>query len=269
MNKLFYFVPFAGFLYSLRWSWWYKNLSGLNVLVYHKIGYPPEGTKLKELWVTPERFEKHISWLTKKGYKLIGFSELADYYKNNKPVDDVVLVTFDDGYENNYKYAYPILKKYNAKGNIFVVYNTIGKVNVWHNPKTEVWINMATKEMLIEMDKSGVMEFGSHTMNHPKLANIDIEDAKWEIFESKKQLENLFQKEIIAFAYPYGNGAYEPEIRKLVLEAGYLVDFSFKQGKTSWPWEREKKTLDRLFIKYSDSCFDLNLHINKGVSKIF
>lgn len=269
MNKLSLFLPVALAAYSFRWSWWLKNKKGLNVLVYHKIGYYPKGSKLKELWVTPERFEKHILWLIKNGYKPVGFSELLDCYKNNKPVDNLVLITFDDGYENNYKYAYPILKKYNVKGNIFIVYNTIGKVNIWHKPEKEVWINMATKEMLLEMDRSGVIEFGSHTMNHPRLAEISLEDARWEITESKKQLENLFQKEMFAFAYPYGNGAYNGDVRKLVLDAGHIFDFSFKQGKTPWPWKRDEMPIDRLFIKNNDSCFDLGLHIKKGIAKFF
>ncbi len=255
------------FLYSMRWTWWFKNVKGLKVLVYHKIGYPPKGSKLKELWVTPENFEKQISYLVKKGYKLIGFSDLKKIYENSQQVDDVILITFDDGYENNYKYAYPILKKYGAKGNIFVVYNTIGKTNIWHNPNTEPWINMATKEQLIEMDRSGVIEFGSHTMNHPRLENIPFEDALWEIKESKRQLEKLFNKPIFAFAYPYGNGAYNDKIRKAVLE-NYIFDFSFKQGITPWPWEREKLPIDRLFIKYNETLFDLNLHLKKGASRV-
>jgi len=267
MNEIFY-LAVGGILYSFRWSWWMKNTKGLNVLVYHKVGYPPKNTKLKNLWVTPERFEKHIIYLKKNNYKMIGFSELKDYYENSKNVDDVVLITFDDGYENNYKYAYPILKKYGAKGNIFVVYNTIENVNIWHNPQKEPWIKMLTKEMILEMHRSGVVEFGAHTMNHPRLETIPLEEAKWEIEESKRQLENLLNTPIIAFAYPYGNGAYNPTIRKIVLDAGYVFDFSFKQGKTIWPWDRNGP-INRLFIKYSDTVFDLKLHIKKGVAKVF
>jgi len=267
MSELIFF-GFIPLIYSFRWSWWMKDKKGLNVLVYHKIGYPPKNTKLKSLWVTPEKFEKQIVYLKENGYKMIGFSDLKDYYENSKSVDDVVLITFDDGYENNYTYAYPILKKNGAKGNIFIVYNTIGNVNIWHNPQKEPWIRMLTKEMILEMHKSGVVEFGAHTMNHPRLETIPLEEAKWEIEESKRQLENLLNTQIIAFAYPYGNGAYNQTIRKMVLDAGYTFDFSFKQGKTQWPWDRETP-IDRLFIKYSDTNFDLKLHLKKGVSKIF
>lgn len=256
------------FGFSMRWAWWLKSKKGLKVLVYHKIGYPPRESNLKELWVTPEKFDSQISYLTEKGYRLVGFSDLKKIYENSEPVDNIVVITFDDGYENNYIYAYPILKKYEAKGNIFVVYNTIGKTNIWHNPSTEPWINMATKDQIIEMDRSGVIEFGSHTMNHPRLENIEHDNAVWEIKESKKQLENLLQKPVIAFAYPYGNGAYNERIRKIVLE-NYIFDFSFKQGITPWPWDRDKTPIDRLFIKYSDTNWELNLHLKKGISRLF
>lgn len=269
MNSIILPVIVVSGFFIFSKPWWFKNKKGILSLVYHKIGYPPKGTKLKNLWVSPEKFEKQISWLIKNNYKLIGFSELLDCYKNSKSLDNMVLITFDDGYENNYKYAYPILKKYNAKGNIFIVYNTIGNVNIWHNPEKEVWQNMATKDMLLEMDKSGVIEFGSHTMNHPRLSKIHYDNAKWEIEESKKQLENLFQKEIFSFAYPYGDGAYDGKVRKLVLDAGYIFDFSFNQGITLWPWDREHATIDRLFIEYNDTLFDLKLHLTKGTDTIF
>ncbi|MEW5951710.1 MAG: polysaccharide deacetylase family protein [Elusimicrobiota bacterium] len=254
----------------LRRSWWLKDIPGLPVLVYHKIGNPPPDSSLKDLWVTPENFEKQVIWLKEKGYETISFSRLASIHKEGKPLNgNEILITFDDGYENNYRYAWPILAKHKSIGNIFVVYNTIGKTNIWHNPKTEPWIDMADEKMLLEMQESGWIEFGSHTMNHPKLTQIPYEDAVWEIRESKKQLEGLLKKEMTAFAYPYGLGAYDEKIRKAVLDAGYVLDFSFTQGKTSWPWQRESKTIDRLFIKKNENLWDLSLHIKKGKSKVF
>jgi peptidoglycan/xylan/chitin deacetylase (PgdA/CDA1 family) len=269
MNKLYY-LSLLPAIYSLRWTWWKKDMPGLSVLCYHKIGYPPENSRLKELWIKPEKFDKQIKWLIKNGYKTLLFSDLLEIYKSKKPLSgNEVLITFDDGYENNYTYAYKILKENNAKANIFVVFNTIGKVNIWHNPEKEAWINMANEEMLMEMQESKIIEFGSHTMNHPKLENLPLEDAIYEINESKRQLEKLFKKEMIAFAYPYGSGAYNKDIRKAVLDSGYVFDFSFKQGKTNWPWDRENNTIDRLFIKNNDTLFDLKLNIKKGMDTIF
>ena len=269
--KLIIIAVFIGAaLASARWTWWRKAVSGLPVLVYHKIGKPPAGSKLKDLWVTPEKFRSQISWLSAHGYTTVLFSDLLKAYKGEKELPEkAVLITFDDGYENNYTHAYKILRELGAKGNIFVVYNTIGKVNLWHNPGTEPWVNMADLAMLREMQDSGVIEFGSHTMTHPNLKKLPLEDAAWELAESKKQIEAALGVEMCAFAYPYGAGAYAPAVRQLALKTGYVFDFSFKQGKTPWPWDRDAGTIDRLFIKRGDNNLDLKLHLERGASRLF
>ena len=147
---------------SARWAWWRRSTPGLKVLCYHKIGRPPAGSKLKDLWVSPEKFRAQVKYLLDNGYATIFFSDLKKVYDSGAQLPEkTVLITFDDGYENNYLQAWPILKELGAKGNIFVVYNTIGKANLWHNPASEPWVNMATLAQLKEMQDSGVMEYGS------------------------------------------------------------------------------------------------------------
>lgn len=260
---------FAALAVSARWTWWRPSIPGLEVLCYHKIGTPPPGSQLKDLWVSPEKFRAQVKWLLDRGYRTLTFSELAQLHKENAPLPEkAVLITFDDGYENNYKEAWPILKELGAKGNIFVVFNTIGKANTWHNPATEPWVNMATLEQLKEMQASGVIEFGSHTMSHPRLTRLPHEDAVVELTESKRQLEAALGREMCAFAYPYGDGAYDERVRAAALAAGYLLDFSFRQGKTPWPWKRETATLDRLFIRGGDTLWDLQLQLSRGFSRL-
>ncbi|HNW45278.1 MAG TPA: polysaccharide deacetylase family protein [Elusimicrobiales bacterium] len=254
---------------SARWTWWRPKTGGLEVLCYHKIGTPPPGSKLRELWVSPEKFRAQVKFLVDNGYKTLLFSDLLKAYKENAPLPErSVLITFDDGYENNYLTAWPILRELGAKGNIFVVFNTIGKANLWHNPASEAWVNMATLSQLKEMQASGVIEYGSHTMNHPHLGALPLEDAACEMTESKRQLEAALGKEMCAFAYPYGDGAYNTAVRAKALEAGYVFDFSFKQGKTPWPWDRAGGPLDRLFIQGGDNNWDLELQLTRGASRL-
>jgi peptidoglycan/xylan/chitin deacetylase (PgdA/CDA1 family) len=253
---------------SARWTWWRSRVPGLRVLCYHKIGDPPKGSRLKELWVSTDKFRSQVKYLLDHGYTTVLFSDLLKAQNGGSPLPEkAVLITFDDGYENNYLNAWPVLKELGAKGNIYVVFNTIGKVNSWHNPASEPWVNMATMAQLKEMQDSGVIEFGSHTMNHPHLSQLKPADAAWEIAESKRQLEAAFGREMCAFAYPYGDGAYIPEIRKMALDAGYVFDFSFRQGKTRWPWDRSV-TIDRLFIRGGDNNWDLALQLERGASRL-
>jgi len=254
---------------SARWTWWRSSIPGLRVLCYHKIGTPPRDSALKELWVSPKHFRAQVKYLLDQGYTTLFFSDLLKAFKENTPLPEkCVLITFDDGYENNYLHAWPILRDLGAKGNIFVVYNTIGKANLWHNPASEPWVNMATLEQLREMQASGVIEYGSHTMSHPHLSALSLDDAAWEMAESRRQLEAAFGKPFCAFAYPYGDGAYSPEIRKKALDAGYTFDFSFRQGKTPWPWDRANNTIDRLFIRGGDTIWDLALQLTRGFSRL-
>jgi len=188
--------------------------------MYHKIGVPPKGSKLSSLWVSKEMFSKQVDYLLKHGFTPILFRELVDASRGGKPLPEKpVLITFDDGYENNYTEAYRILKEKGAKGNIFLVFNTIGKQNEWHNPESEPWIPMLNWEEINEMLASGVMDMGAHTMNHVNLAKIPLETAAWEIREVKKRLEEKLGHEIPCFAFPYGSGAFVPEVRQKVLEA--------------------------------------------------
>jgi len=254
---------------SARWTWWRERSAGLRVLCYHKIGVPPPGSKLKELWVSQKKFRAQVKYLLDHGYTTLLFSDLRKAYRGETPLPEkAVLITFDDGYENNYLNAWPVLKELGAKGNIFVVFNTIGSVNSWHNPASEAWVNMATLAQLREMQDSGVIEYGSHTMNHPHLSALQPGDAAWEMNESKRQLEAALGRELCAFAYPYGDGAYIPSIRGSALEAGYTFDFSFKQGKTPWPWDRKNRTIDRLFLRGGDNLWDLALQLERGASRL-
>ena len=87
-----------------------------------------------------------------------------------------------------------------------------------------------TQPQIQELIDSGLVEIGSHSLNHPSLNKIDIEKAHKEIFESKENLESMFNIPIETFAYP--GGAYNDDIIKLVKEAGYTVAVTTKPGLT-------------------------------------
>ncbi|MFA5162668.1 MAG: polysaccharide deacetylase family protein [Elusimicrobiales bacterium] len=250
---------------SARWNWWRGKVSGLPVLMYHKIGVPPKGSKLGNLWVSPEVFAKQVDYLLRHGYAPVLFRDIAAAARGERELPpNPVLITFDDGYRNNYTEAYRILKEKGAKGNIFLVYNTLGKNNEWHNPDSEHWLPMLTWEEINEMLASGVMDMGAHTMNHKNLAKIPLEEAAWEMRECKKRLEEKLGHEIPCFAYPYGSGAFVPEVRQKALEAGFKFDFSVKQGIAPWPWKPEMGTIRRIFVRGDDFMLDFHLNMTRG-----
>lgn len=251
---------------SARWNWWRPVVAGgLPTLMYHKIGDAPPGSRLKKLWVTAEDFRRQLAYLRDHGYTAVDFRDWRDAEKGVKPLPSKpVLITFDDGYMNNYELAYPILREFGMKGAVFLVYETMEKHNGWHDPATEPWLRMLSWAQVREMQDSGVVEFGSHTMRHRNLDAIPLEDARWELVESKKRLEDKLGREMLGFAYPYGAGAYNPAVRRAALEAGYRFDFSVKQGISLLPWDREKEAVRRLLVRGDDTMYDFHLNMTRG-----
>lgn len=254
---------------SARWNWWRPTVKGgMPVLMYHKIGDYPPGSELQKLWVTAADFRKQLQYLKDNGYTAIDFRDWRDAEKGIKPLPaKPVMITFDDGYMNNYDQAFPLLKEFGMKGCIFLVYETMEKHNGWHDPKTEPWLKMLTWAQIKEMQDSGLVEFGSHTMRHRNLATIPLEEVKWEVTESKARLEEKLGREMVGFAYPYGSGAYKPEVRKAALDAGYRFDFSVKQGISTLPWGREKEAVKRLLIRGDDNMYDFHLNMTRGKAR--
>lgn len=251
---------------SARWNWWRPLVTGgMPTPMYHKIGYCPKGSELAKLWVTPEDFRRQLAYLKNHGYTAINCADWRDAEKGLKPLPEKpVLITFDDGYMNNYEYAYPILREFGMKGVVFLVYETMEGHNGWHNPATEPWLKMLTWAQINEMQDSGVIEFGSHTMKHRNLAELPLDQVRWELTESKTRLEQKLGREMVGFAYPYGSGAYAPDVRRIFLESGYRFDFSVRQGITRLPWNREAEAVKRLLIRGDESMFDFHLNITRG-----
>jgi len=177
---------------SARWNWWRPAVTGgMPTLMYHKIGDYPPGSELKKLWVATADFRRQLQYLKDHGYTSINFVDWRDAEKSVKPLPaKPVLITFDDGYMNNYELAYPLLREFGMKGCVFLVYEMMDQHNAWHDPASEPWLKMLTWAQIKEMQDSGVIEFGSHTMKHRNLAALPLDEVRWELTESKKRLED-------------------------------------------------------------------------------
>ncbi len=195
----------------------------MKVLTYHNVSYPPPKAKLKTLYVKPSSFKRQIRLLELFGYN---FSNSDAVLRKEKPKKGILL-TFDDAYLDFWEHAFPILKELNLPALVFVPASLVGKFNQWDYIKLNVKKPIMGWEHLRELIKAGV-EIGSHTLTHPYLSKIPRQKAKVEIEDSKKLLEDKLSIEVKAFCYPYGD--YNPEIRDMVQEAGYLMAFTTKSG---------------------------------------
>ncbi|MFH1282074.1 MAG: polysaccharide deacetylase family protein [bacterium] len=251
--------------FSARWNWWRPYSKGISILMYHKIGVPPENSKLKKLWVTSENFRKQMSYLKKHKYEVVAFKTLQSKIENSEKINPkTVIITFDDGYKNNMELGLPILKEFNFPSVIFLVVNAIGNDNFWHDPETESRISMLNEDDISKISPAEV-EFGAHTLNHKNLEKLQLDQVEKEIIESKEVLENKLKIEISAFAYPYGSGAFVKGIQDVVRKAGFKAAVSIKQGKADL--NDNPFCLKRILIRGDDTMFDFHLNLTRGKSR--
>lgn len=211
-----------------------KKKYEIPVIMYHRIIKENDVKGVHGIYVLEDVFDKQMKYLKDNGYQTITFEDIKNgewrnrFNKGNK----WIMLTFDDGYKDNYEVAFPILKKYGFKSTIYLLGEV--KYNKWDvdNPKNpeEKFILMDNKEIL-EMQEYGI-EFGGHTLTHPMLAKLDLEDARREIIESRKILNKKLGKEMNCFAYPYGN--LNEEVKKIVKEVGYKFAVATDSGDISY-----------------------------------
>lgn len=179
------------------------------ILMYHYISIPPATTTLPGLYLDPRIFENQLKEIIKSDYQTVFMSKLSSDIKNAATSSKkLVALTFDDGYEDFYTNAFPLLKKYNLKGTLYVIINAVDKQGY------------ITKAQLKEMAVSGVVEIGSHTFNHPDLRLKKKADQIFEIKGSRNALEAIINIPVLTFAYPYGY--YNSQILEITKDSGYL-----------------------------------------------
>lgn len=195
-----------------------KKVIQLPILMYHHVNYlAANATKVyRDLTVTPQIFEKQMKYLFEQKYQPITFEKFISYLKEGEKIPEKsLIITFDDGWKNQYKNALPVLKKYNFQATFFVVVNYIGGSSLMN------WEEL--KELL-----SNGMEIGSHTMNHPNLRGLSEENLKYEIQNSKVILEKGLGQKISVFAYPYGT--FDSKVVQAVKDSNYLAARSCIDG---------------------------------------
>ena len=194
-----------------------NSKNSVAVLNYHQINDVDNNA----LTVSVADFEDQMRYLKENDYKTITPEEMLAAFKNNTPLPEkAVIITFDDGYLDNYKNAYPILKKYGLKATIFVITDYVS-----------LYPNYVTWDELKEMQGSGIINIESHTMDHLNLLKVDKNEARLQLSGSKHWLEAHLKKPIKFLAYPEGD--YNNEIINILKDLGYEGAFTVSYAKAS------------------------------------
>ncbi|OGS20885.1 MAG: hypothetical protein A2252_00620 [Elusimicrobia bacterium RIFOXYA2_FULL_39_19] len=184
------------------------------VLYYHNVDGYKSG--LRSVYIQPFMFDLQMKYLKLRGYRTISFEEMIEALRQNvTPPKKTFVITFDDGYKNNFKRALPILNKYGFTATVFVAVNEIGKTLAHERTYPEA--RMSSKEI---KEISKYWSIGSHTMNHKNVASLRYQDLKYELCESKKSLEKLTEKKVNMFCYPMGR--FDDDVKNMAKKAGYI-----------------------------------------------
>jgi len=160
--------------------------------------------------VTAEVFGQQMKFLQDRGYRVITFSDLADFFEHGRELPKLpVIITLDDGWVTQYENALPFLSKYHFPATFFVVTDYIGHRGFVSWPQLQTLITDG-------------MKIGSHSRSHPRLAKIADPALLWDqIYNSKVILESQLEVSVAEFAYPYGS--YNTAAAEMVKAAGYRV----------------------------------------------
>lgn len=201
------------------------------ILIYHKISKPRRDSRIRGAFTPPRRFRRQLSYLKKQGFTFYTASELIRHFQAEEkfPARSVAL-TFDDGWQDNYTNAFPVLKELGIKATIFIIPSSIGQMSTSATtPAGDRGYPHLSREEILEMADAGI-EFGSHTMSHQLLNQISEPEVKTEIETAKREIENLVQQPCWTIAYPAGY--FSDAARRAAREAGHVAGFSTIYGPT-------------------------------------
>lgn len=198
------------------------------ILMYHQVGVPsPRGTPSRSLCVTTADFRAQMRWLKRLGYHGVSMRDLMPYLAGEKR-GKAVGITFDDGYANVFANALPVLQDVGFTATNYFVAREIGGFNRWDQGKGIPRSDCMTRAQLLEWASLG-HEVGSHTLNHPQLPLVCAEEARREIFDARRELQDMTGSDISAFCYPHGG--VNPAIRQMVEDAGHTNATTVRRGR--------------------------------------
>ena len=194
---------------------------GLRILTYHRVtdAHPND-----RLCVPVARFAEQMRWLHDAGYQTVSFLQAVQFAGAAAELPSkAVVITFDDGFEDNFRYAYPAMGRYGFTGCFFVPSEFVASQSNGHLPEDRPMSWAQLRELL----QAG-HEIGAHSVSHVKLTTIIAEQMVQEVRGSKRMLEQGLEHPVDFFCYPAGD--YNAAVRDAVQASGYFGACTVKPG---------------------------------------
>lgn len=202
------------------------------VLMYHKIPDAPIATK-HQTFVTKDNFAQHLAYLNSRNFTPITFVDYLQFARGERPLSEFparpIVLTFDDGYLDNYTNLLPLMRRYGYRGVLYLLGDFGVRYNQWDlaADPTEPRADLMDAAQKHEFVAAG-WEIGAHTLSHPRLTTLPLPVAAAEIQRSKTNLETVLKTEIVSFAYPYG--ALDNAVKQAVRAAGFAFGVATDTG---------------------------------------
>lgn len=181
-----------------------SNLTGGNehikILTYHRVN----DSVYKEMSVKQDDFLWHMHYLEAKGYSVISLDEVCRMISKSNIRGKYVVLTFDDGYEDFFLHAFPVLQKHNYQATIYIVPNYI------ESKKTFWWDEgigespLMNWDQIVQLSQTNLVTIGSHTMNHVDMNKLDRDELEVELIQSQKAISQRIKMPVEHFSYPRG-----------------------------------------------------------------
>jgi len=250
----------------------------LPILMYHHVSSEAEG-----LSVSPVVFEEHLIALRRKGWKTLSGDEVIEIIHSRKIPNKCVVLTFDDGFADNYVYAYPLLKRYGMRAILFVTTSLIGdieidRVNFKSLPHQEAWRLafterrhevMCTWSELREMKEAGIFDIQAHSHTHDTPSYIRgkrYSELKDDLLLCKRVLEEKLLKKVQHLSWP--KGCYNDEAIRIATEVGFKALYTTERGPNT---AENMEKIKRLSIKKDGGWLinRLNIYSSTFLSRLY
>jgi glycosyltransferase involved in cell wall biosynthesis/peptidoglycan/xylan/chitin deacetylase (PgdA/CDA1 family) len=205
---------------------WDSVMQGVPILMYHAVG--GTGEPASRYIIPVNRFDRQMAWLKQKGCRVLHLEDYLEYRATHRlPPPRTVVITLDDGYADNRKLAYPILRQYGFPATLFPVSGKMGRINDWSRNELKAR-QLMTWEQLKEMVADGGVRIGAHTRTHALLPTMSVGDLRDEIAGSKEDLEHELGVPVTTFAYPYGE--YDSAVLSVAAQANFTGACTVDEG---------------------------------------
>ena len=220
------------------------------IFMYHFVREDTGDYEYPENMMRPSMLKSQLQYLKDNNFETIYISDIENIHEYQKPV----ALTFDDGWEDFYINAFPLFKEYNMKATLYVITSLIG---------TPGYCNL---NELRELKESGIVDIQSHTVSHPRLALLTLENAKKEMKDSKEYLKNNLDIDSDTICYPYGS--FNGNVENIAKELGYKYGLAMDGGIYYTLSHKDLYSIPRIYANRSMTLSSFSKFCNKSNVKV-